>query len=154
MTQEASFPTRPSPTTFGPSKTDRTPPRAPHDVGADEWNAARWTLGGLGQAGPIAWLAVAANGTVTDSGNAWNGAPCTVNKTGTGVYVISSPGSVTDNRGEAVSVQFAGAMVSAGRTSAAARVADWELTDVDEVTVRTYNASFAAADAIFMVALY
>lgn len=154
MTQEASFPTRPSRNSFGPAKTDRTPPRAPHDVGADEWNAARWTLGGLGQVSPIAFLVVAANGTVTFTNNAWEGADCTVQKTGTGVYVISSPRAVTDNRGQTVSVGFVAASVSAGRTSGAARFADWELTDVDEITIRTYNSSFAAADAIFMVALY
>ena len=149
MTQEASWPTRPVITSFGGVLLDAIRALLPYQLGADMWNTARWTLAGLAACAPKAVVIVNANGSTALVACAWQGTPVSVTKTGTGVYTIDSPGQVTDNRGELVGVTFVGAAVSAGRTSSARRLAEWELTDGDQVTIRTFDSAGVAADSIF-----
>lgn len=154
----AGFPTRPSLTSFGPVRRDRSPVRSPVlDVGMAFFNLVRWNLAGLGMSAPRAWLqATYASSaiTVTAQGNAWGGAAPTPLRTGAGVYTFTYPETVADADGQAVTPNLLAAMVSP-KAGANPLVSDWSIASGRIVTVRLFRASTeAATDGSFTLAMY
>lgn len=152
MTQEASWPTRPTLTSFGEALLERLAPLIPHEIGADLINLIRWTLAGSARVGPLATLYVDSAGVTVFEENAWHGAVVASAKTGTGLYTITAPGTVTDNRGQTVAVALTCAVVSC--KNAAARIATWDVIDVDELRVSTFDAAGVAADSAFTITIW
>jgi hypothetical protein len=152
------FPTRPSLTTFGAKRVDRSAVRsAIHDASARLVNLLRAYVAGLGQSSSRAWALCTVSGTtitLTAQGNGWSGSAPTPLRTGTGVYTLTYAATVTDDDGEAVSPNLLGAVVSP-RAGANPLTHDWDITDGRIVTVRLFRASTGAAeDGSFFVALY
>jgi hypothetical protein len=154
----AGFPTRPSLTSFGAKRQDRTPPRsALHDIGMAFVNLVRWSLSGLGQSAPRAWALCTVSGTtitLTAQGNAWHGAAPMPARSSAGVYTLTYAATYTDADDVAASPNLLGAVVSP-RAGANALTADWDIADGRVVTVRLFRTSTGAAeDGTFMVSLY
>lgn len=152
------FPTRPSLTSFGPKRVDRSAPRsAIHDIGAAFVNLVRWTLTGLGQSSSRAWVLAGYSGgsfTISAQGNAWQGAAPTPARSSTGVYTLTYAATYADADGVPVATNLIGASVSP-RAGANALTADWDITDGRIVTVRLFRAGTeAATDGAFLVTLY
>lgn len=152
------FPTRPSLTTFGMKRIDRSAARsAVHDASARLVNLLRAHVAGLGQSSSRAWALCTVSGgaiTLTSQGNGWSGAAPTPAYVGTGVYTLTYAATVTDDDGEAVSPNLLGAVVSP-RAGANPLTCDWNITDGRIVTVRLFRASTGAAeDGSFFVAVY
>jgi hypothetical protein len=154
----AGLPTRPSLTSFGTKRKDRTPPRsAEHDVGAAFINLVRWTLAGLGQSSPRAWALCTVSGTsitLTAQGNAWHGSAPTPGRSSTGVYTLTYAATYPDADSVAASTNLLGAVVSP-RGGSNPLTHDWNITDGRIVTVRLFRAATGAPeDGSFMVSVY
>lgn len=152
------FPTRPSLTSFGAKRRDRTAARSPIlDAGAAWANLVRWNLAGLGASAPRAWVLAGYDGSafsIAAQGNAWHGAAPTPARTGTGVYTLTYAETYVDADDVAVATNLLGAVVSP-KAGANPIVADWSIADGRIVTVRLFRASTeAAVDGTFLVSLY
>ena len=152
------FPTRPSASSFGSRRQDRSAPRsAIYDIGAAFVNLVRWNLAGLGQSAPRAWVYASSSGstpTIHAQGNAWGGAAPTPARTGTGVYTFTYAATYADDDGVLVSPNLLSAVVSP-KAGSNPITCDWNITDGRIVTVRLFRASTeAAVDGGFMVALF
>lgn len=154
----AGYPTRPSLTSFGARRVDRSPPRsATHDASAAFVNLVRWNLAGLGQGAGRAWVLAGYSGgtfSITAQGNAWQGAAPTPARTGAGVYTLTYAATYADADGVEVATNLIGASVSA-KAGTVPLVGDWSITDGRIVTVRLFRASTeAATDGAFLVTLF
>lgn len=152
------FPTRPSLTSFGPKRVNRSAVRsAVHDAGADFANLVRWNLAGLGQSAPRAWVLAGYSGgtfAIAAQGNAWQGAAPTPARTGAGVYTLTYAATYADADGVEVATNLIGAIVCP-KAGANPLTCDWNITDGRVVTVRLFRASTeAATDGAFLVSLY
>lgn len=154
----AGFPTRPSLTSFGAKRVDRTAPRsAIHDASAAWANLVRWNLAGLGQSAPRAWVVAGYSGgtfSITAHANAWQGAAPTPARTSTGLYTLTYAATYADGDGVEVATNLAAALVCP-KAGANPLTCDWNITDGRIVTVRLLRASTeAATDGAFLVTLY
>lgn len=153
----AGFPTRPSLTTFGPKRQDRTPVRTPvFDIGAQFVNYVRWMLAGLGASAPRAWVMATYSGgiSITAQGNSWHGAAPTISRTSAGLYVITYAETYADADDALVTPNLLGALVSP-MAGANPLTSDWSIASGRILTVRLFRASTeAATDGSFLVGLY
>jgi hypothetical protein len=154
----AGFPTRPSLTSYGAKRQERTVVRsALLDIGMAFVNLVRWNEAGLGQSAPRAWALCTVSGTtitVTSHGNAWQGAAPTPARTGTGVYTLTYAETYADADDVLQQPNLLGATVTP-RAGANPLAADWDITDGRIVTVRLFRSSTdAATDGSFFVSLW
>ncbi len=90
------FPTRPSLLTFGKEKLKNhgASLNPEKEVSAEQVNLLKWQVAGLGIVSPLANALVLDTGALSSAGAVWNpkglpGLHPTVQKTGTGVYVVT-----------------------------------------------------------------
>lgn len=154
------FPGRASYNDLGGTRTDRFRVTDPtKQIPMATWNAVQWQVAGLNKIGALVSLTVSAAGAKEAGGEAWNTEDdpdrrVTIEKTGTGVYVIASPESAfTDWRGDdgpLLPVVFAGAIITP-RGSSSVRPPTYTLDSPTQITVYTWNGSGSAADMAFTI---
>lgn len=151
------FPGRTSYDELGGTRADQyliTNPRT--QLGKSWTNEIQQQVAGMNAVSPLVSLTVAADGSRSSGGEAWNfnGDPAkrvAITKTGTGVYEIEAQAAeYPDWNGVNRPVIFYGAIVTA-LSATSVRPPTYTLDSATQITVRTWDASGVAADLPFTV---
>lgn len=125
-------------------------------VAAQSYNALQWQNAAAGRGTPLAWAAVAADGTRIAGAEFWNDADAVPSRVvithtpGTGVYVLTANASYPDWQNVSQPVTFSGAHVSIN-TATFGEQGKATIDSPAQVTVRTWNAAGALTDKPFTV---
>jgi len=160
MSAPQGFPGRFSYDESGGLQRDRFPVTKPDEqLSLRTLSAVRWQVAGLNKTGALVSLTVAADGTKSAGGEAWNTEDdptrrVTITHDNTGEYVIAAQAaSYTDWRGAdgpPVAVVFTGAIVSA-QSAISVRPPTYTIDSATQITVYTWNAAGSATDMPFTV---
>lgn len=151
------FPGRTSYDELGGTRADQYPITNPRTQLGKSWtNEVQQQVAGMNAVSPIVTLTVAADGSRTSGGEAWNFDGDTdkrveITKTGTGVYQIAAQeAEYPDWNGVNRPVIFYGAIVTA-LSATSVRPPTYTLDSATQITVYTWNAAGVAADLPFTV---
>ncbi len=159
MSDPQGFPGRLSYDETGGLQRDRHPVTMPQEqLSLRILSAIRWQIAGLNKTGALVSLTIAADGTKSAGGEAWNteDAPSrrvALTHPSTGVYVIAAEASYTDWRGDdgpPAAVVFTGAIVTP-HSATSVRPPTVVVDSATQITVRTWNAAGSATDMPFTI---